>query len=352
MLEWILGFSGIIVVALLIFILLRFFWRRKRIKNWYKMRQERGEIDYQDFNNSHYEDRSYYEHRQEYQVEQETQSKIVPQLVLPQRVEFAVFSPRKISKGSTFILDVWAYLPEFYNSILLFARELGRDALIGRKIGVPIEKGAILGITVEVLGLEMVDSFDTIIWEGQTTNASFSINVPHSISMGEFPGKVIIKCQGITIAKLLFVISVTSTEDSEYNNRSTTTIYPKSAFASYASENREEVFSRIHGMKKVAPDLDVFVDVFSLRSGENWKEKLEQHVPTKDLFYLFWSHYAAQSEWVEREWRLALGMRGLDYIDPVPLESIDQAPPPLELQAIHFADAYVNYIQYLRLKKH
>jgi hypothetical protein len=56
-------------------------------------------------------------------------------------------------------------------------------------------------------------------------------------------------------------------------------------------------------MRKVAPDLEVFLDVFSLRSGDNWQLKLEEHVPTKDTFFLFWSQFAAHSVWVEREWR-------------------------------------------------
>ena len=83
----------------------------------------------------------------------------------------------------------------------------------------------------------------------------------------------------------------------------------------------------------------------------NGEKKLEEHVPTKDTFYLFWSHHAAQSIWVEREWRLALAKRGLNYIDPIPLEDPETAPPPPELKLLHFADAYVTYILFLRLKR-
>jgi hypothetical protein len=101
-------------------------------------------------------------------------------------------------------------------------------------------------------------------------------------------------------------------------------------------------------MKKVAPDLDVFVDVLSLRSGDNWQQKLEEHVPTKDTFYLFWSQHASRSEWVEREWRLALVRRGISYIDPVPLELPDAVPPPSELTALHFSDPYLVYIDLAR----
>jgi type VI secretion system protein len=104
-------------------------------------------------------------------------------------------------------------------------------------------------------------------------------------------------------------------------------------------------------MQKVVPDLDVFVDVFSLRSGDRWEQKLKDYVPTRDTFYLFWSKRASESVWVEREWRLALESRGLDYIDPVPLEEPGLAPPPPELAALHFADAYVSYIRYFHMSR-
>ncbi|WP_459873215.1 TIR domain-containing protein, partial [Endothiovibrio diazotrophicus] len=88
-----------------------------------------------------------------------------------------------------------------------------------------------------------------------------------------------------------------------------------------------------------------------LRSGQDWRRKLEEQVPNKDIFYLFWSQSASCSEWVEREWRIALSKRGIRYIDPVPLEGPEYAPPPLELSSLHFNDAYLAYISYARMKQ-
>ena len=57
------------------------------------------------------------------------------------------------------------------------------------------------------------------------------------------------------------------------------------------------------------------------------------------MFYLFWSKAASDSEWVEKEWRTALRFRGIDYIDPVPLISPKDVPPPEELgDELHFND--------------
>ncbi|MBU1342741.1 MAG: toll/interleukin-1 receptor domain-containing protein [Proteobacteria bacterium] len=269
----------------------------------------------------------------------------------PEQVVFATFAPKSILPDSSFVLDIWAYLPDQYSFITTAAQELGRDKNLGQKTGVPIDRGTILSIRIDIKGFKVPDPVDSIVWDGVPTNASFIINVPADTAIGNYPGKAVISYQGLAIAKMVFLIVVDTANRHDYTDYSSKTIYPKTAFASYASENREAVLSRIQGMKKVAPELDIFVDVFSLRSGQNWIEKLQEHVPTKDTFYLFWSQPAARSEWVEREWRLALLRRGLDYIDPVPLEEPDRAPPPPELSKLHFSDPDMMHIEYERLKK-
>ena|SRR5215469_15585672 len=62
-----------------------------------------------------------------------------------------------------------------------------------------------------------------------------------------------------------------------------------------------------------------------------------------DIFYLFWCRHAKASKWVEREWRWALESRGLEYIDPVPLEGADAAAPPPELAVKHFNNPLLPY---------
>ncbi|MGR9088054.1 MAG: TIR domain-containing protein [Gammaproteobacteria bacterium] len=267
-----------------------------------------------------------------------------------EKVEFAVFTPKRIAPKSSFILDVWAYLPHQYPDIMEIGQSLGRDTPLARKPGVAVERGSILTIRTEIHELEVPEPVETIPWDGSPINASFIVNVPEGIGIGSRPGKVLVAYQGVTIAKIVFLITVAAESYFGYTDRSKS-FHPRTAFASYASENRDEVLSRLQGMKKIAPDLEVFIDSISLRSGQNWLAKLEEHVPSKDIFYLFWSRPAARSEWVEREWRLALQKRGIEYIDPVPLEEPDFVPPPHELAALHFNDAYLAYIAYERLKK-
>jgi hypothetical protein len=78
-------------------------------------------------------------------------------------------------------------------------------------------------------------------------------------------------------------------------------------------------------------------DVHALRSGQHWGEELYKLIDRADIFQLFWSPTAAQSPYVEQEWRYALDLdRGDTFIRPVywqrPIPSV-----PQELRHIHFA---------------
>jgi hypothetical protein len=139
-------------------------------------------------------------------------------------------------------------------------------------------------------------------------------------------GKVSIFVSGLLIAKLDFDMEV-GVEQKEADDVLRMKIRPRTAFASYASEDRDEVLGRIQGMLKTLPELDVFLDVASLRSGENWADRLQTEIESRDIFYLFWSLAASRSPWVKKEWRTALRTKGLQYIDPVPLEPPSKVSP-------------------------
>lgn len=262
-----------------------------------------------------------------------------------QKVEFAVFAPQEIARGSKFVLEIWAYHEYEYGFVLQTTKEAKLDN-IGVKHGTRIISGILLKISITIEKLKIDEATETFFWNGDPTNIQFFVNVPSDILIGDYFGSAVISHSGITLAKIKFIITIENSRINNFINTTREKFYPTTAFASYANENRTEVLSRMQGMNIVAPDLEIFFDVFSLRSGENWQKKLEKEVIDKDIFYLFWSRYAAKSIWVEREWKLALNNRGLDYIDPIPLEDVRDAPPPEELKSLHFHDFYIPYIQY------
>jgi len=266
-------------------------------------------------------------------------------------VEFGVFGPERVPLSATRLIDVWAYLSEDYSLVCDRARTVGQTQIVGRKAGVSVELGTLLSVTLEIPALVVHEPFDRLVWNRTPANVSFPVTAPEDADSGEHAGTARITVNGLLIASVRFVVTVGGDDVPEVVDRTVERMRAKSAFASYASEDRADVLARIQGMNVASPGLDVFVDVLSLRSGDNWEEKLREHVPSKDVFYLFWSIPASRSEWVEREWRLALEERDLGYITPVPLEDPAVAAPPGELSSLHFNDAYLAYIRYEQWKR-
>ena len=114
------------------------------------------------------------------------------------------------------------------------------------------------------------------------------------------------------------------------------------AFLSYASPDRAEVLKRAQGLK--ADGTSFFNDLLSLDPGERWEKRLYQEIDRCDVFYLFWSSQAKESEWVMKETEYALARRmasanGDPDIVPVIIEGPPPPSPPESLKDIHFNDS-------------
>jgi hypothetical protein len=271
-----------------------------------------------------------------------------PRTAIQDRVTFSVFAPRAIRQSQSFVLDVWAHLTEQTRQVDSLAAEVGREKKVGVKTEVSVTSGTILSVLLEISSLQVLEPVDTLAWEGKPANASFSVEVPSDAPLGTHAGRVTVSAYGVRITKILFCLNIQPSgadPDEGFASLKTTERTVHTAFASYSSLDRNEAFARVQGMKKILPDLDVFLDVLSLRSGQDWEQQLRHHIPGKDVFFLFWSANAACSKEVEKEWRLALDLRGLEYIDPVPLVDPRESPPPKELASLHFNDLYLGYMR-------
>ncbi len=267
-----------------------------------------------------------------------------PRLELAGPAQFTVTAPQFVLPGSEFLVLVWAHLEDQFDAVVSRAsKELGvSEALIRTKGPVLLERGSSLSVTVKIEGCAVDDPEDTLLWEGSIANASFLVRVPPVAAAGPHSGVVSVACMGMRIARMYFQITVTQTTGGHEILPSPAHRLRK-AFASYASQDRDEVLGRIQGIQKVAPELEVFLDVDSLRSGHYWTEEILKIIPATDVFYLFWSVHASRSAWVEKEWRCALDCKGIDFIDPVPLAPPEEAPPPPELSQKHFNDWILAY---------
>jgi hypothetical protein len=264
------------------------------------------------------------------------------------RVNFSVFAPGVIRPAQQFLLDLWVHLPTQSDEVTSMIREFARDRRLGVKPRVAVVRGAALSVVLDLPSLRIKDPSNTIFWNGEPDYASFVVEVPADIAVGDHPGRVIITASGIPISKVTFCLPIEeegARVEKTPRELPTGRHQPHSAFASFSGRDRKDVLGRVQGMTKVCQDLDVFVDVLSLRSGQDWESQIRQQIPARDVFFLFWSFHASRSKEVEKEWRIALEMRGLDFIDPIPLNDPRVSPPPKELASLHFNDLYIAQIQ-------
>jgi hypothetical protein len=119
------------------------------------------------------------------------------------------------------------------------------------------------------------------------------------------------------------------------------------AFVSYASQDRDEVLRRVQ-MLPVA-GLRYFQDLLDLEPGEVWSNRLEEAIRDADVFLLFWSRRAKESEWVRKEVDFALACKAGDdlsppEIRPVIIEGPPVIPPWDDLAHLHFNDRVLYFM--------
>lgn len=263
-----------------------------------------------------------------------------------EQLHFTVASPSSVRAGDSFIVDIFAHFARQRAEVMERVRESNPGVEIVSRTepsqATP-EIGSVLTIRLS-LGDCPVDPIEKIVlWNAEIGTASFVVTVPANSTEGPLIGRARVLLNGLSIGDVPFRISV-GRADSSRDSAGTTFRPHRKAFASYASEDREQVAARLQGMQKIVPALEVFLDVVSLRSGDYWERQLWEEIPKNDVFYLFWSAWAASSDWVGKEWRCALKTRGLDFIDPVPLVSPDLVKPPPELSGKHFGDRWLFLI--------
>jgi hypothetical protein len=201
-------------------------------------------------------------------------------------------------------------------------------------------------ITVQlILGDLIVEvSKRTIYWVGDIGNTQFRVKVSGEEKPGKLDGSAIFYVNRLEISRVEFSIEIAG-KKSQSNLPSTTLPMNekryKTAFASYARKDLKKVMKDVRLLRKLG--IDVYADVDNLKSGDRYEEIIMKVVPTRDVFYLFWSRAARRSKWVEKEWKCALATRGISYISPIPLEPPEKAPPPTELAELHFRDPEMAY---------
>ena len=261
-------------------------------------------------------------------------------------VHLSITSPPVVVPHSSYLMTFWAHLESQRQEVKQRAQDGSNDGEIQIQSQGPVkvERGNILTVEPRIHGFIIDPPQKTILWEGEIGNAGFAVNVPEDAEEGDHIGICDFHINGLRVATLHFLVHV-GTKVSDVGQIATQENRIRRAFASYASADRDEVLARIQGLQKAVPDIEVFLDIASLRSGQKWQKQLKSEILKNDVLYLFWSKAASESKWVDHEWRLGYNERGINFIDPFPLISPEIVLPPQELAELHFNDWTLAYLR-------
>lgn len=255
-------------------------------------------------------------------------------------VEFSALSPKTVEKGDFTTVEIVAYEGDYryvVDKLIENADSETRETVDSPR---RIADNTMIKVVLSSPHIEIEDEEITQEWVGRYLVFRFNLEIPEDFDRKKIKLVARVYFNDVIATNLSFSINC------EGENSETLDVIRKdvsSAFMSYASEDRAEVVSVIQGMKKVRPDLHIFFDVDSLRSGEDWKKCIMEEIEKSDVLYLCWSQHASESIYVEAEWKYALSLRGVDSIEPIPLVPPSKCPPPKELDSKHFNDRMLYY---------
>lgn len=256
-------------------------------------------------------------------------------------VQFRGVAPSSIEPGEYFNVKVMMYRDGDY------LRAEQESALVANNINkatssvYQAEQGQEFHVALQCPDVEMDIAPEYMRWNGVYAAADFEVFLPESFDRKQLRlrGRVYSGDAVITDLKLILQVSSASPQNVVCEK-----VRLRSAFISYASADRAKVVARLQGIMLACPDMDLFFDVESLRRGEAWEPRLYKEISQRDLFYLFWSHNAAASEWVRKELEYAVAQKTVEFIEPIPLEQPDVCPPPESLMCKHFNDWTLRYL--------
>lgn len=262
-----------------------------------------------------------------------------------QKVQFSAIAPTSLSRGEYSIINIIMYEESARHIVDELVNSMGEPSQEAKSGVQKVSEGASIKVILNSPDFSIEDNVETGVWQGEYLDFSFALQIPDNYRKRKILLTAIVYINDIIDTKLKFVVKCSSHSEQRITV-SRSDIF--SAFISYASQDRNRVAAIIQGMKKARPDLDVFFDVDSLRSGDDWELALHEEIRRRDVLFLCWSHYARESKWVDAEWRYALEQKGADCIEPVPIESPDICPPPAELNFKHFNDNLLYIINSVR----
>jgi hypothetical protein len=260
-------------------------------------------------------------------------------------VQCGVFGPRAVKRNAEFLIQVFLYRREDSERALSLATEADEQAeRHGQKtLEVQVAMQMRLTVHLDIPCLTVSNPHQSIVWLGQPDSVQFVVGVPPSLELDSIIGCVAVRVEEIPVGCIRFKLSIVAksekSQPSEPGVLGDDARRYRNVFLSYASKDRDEVLKRAQALRALR--VKFFQDVLSLEPGDQWQELLFKHIDECDLFLLFWSRAAKESEWVMKEIRHARQRRDRDpnrLPDIHPIVIPPPVDPPDELADLQIGD--------------
>jgi len=258
-------------------------------------------------------------------------------------VKLGAAAPGAVSPGQRFIAQFVAYPEHDEDEVrkLIERQSPGVAPVLGKRT-CRWAQGTNIEVRVRADGITFDRASQSFSWDGAIALLDFSAQVNR-----DAPGGDVVLTYDVAVAGFpLLTICLTTRVSARAiaaNTVTATAPAARTAFASYASQDRALVTHMVGAIERAA-GIHVFQDCLDLKAGEEWKLRLDLEIQARDVFMLFWSRWAAESTWVEWEWRTALRTKGKQAIQVHPLQP--DVAPPSALRDLNFASVHAIVADY------
>ncbi len=207
-------------------------------------------------------------------------------------VFFSAFTDRSVRGDDYGIVEIAMYEEKYKETILEQIRD-EFNALFKEKTfhKANVRENQEVTVRLSSREVDIEDDTVTLTWDGDGLLFTFDYYVPEDYRKNRIPFIADVYFDGVPATKLKFYVDVVSDgsegrskgpgECSDFQRSDV-----KRAFMSYASQDRNRVTAILQGIKKARPDMDVFFDVETLRSGQNWENALYAELLDRDILFL------------------------------------------------------------------
>lgn len=255
----------------------------------------------------------------------------------------SVFAPTGMRSRSSALIQVFLHHPDDQRTVDLRATQIdqSRGRSITGNLEIPLEINEKVEIVFDPGGLSAQSEVrQTLVWRGRPVSVNFPVTAPLSVLTRTFLPTIRVLRNDEPIGRIVFRVRTGIFQGNDPGIFTGDSVSYRRAFLSYSSVDRGEVLKRAQALKLAG--VEVFQDVLSIKSGQDWSEELRNGIEQADVVFLFWSKSAKSSKAVMKELRHAIRQQAATPLrrpDIIPV--ILDVPPPLPptfLRHLHFND--------------